>query len=161
MRRSMLLAGVLCLVSAFLGAVLALSVAVPTIVDAQEARIRAESVTLVGAGTDRLRLVTQWDGRGGNIISLAPDGTRRFVLSAGGIDVEDPDGSGISIFAQDGTTVARFGMGHGPLGNLPLSTSLIFWDQQGQARMRLSVAENGTPSMLMYDADGAVIWSAP
>ncbi|HZT05723.1 MAG TPA: hypothetical protein VFC51_01720 [Chloroflexota bacterium] len=66
----------------------------------------------------------------------------------------------MSVYAQDGTAVARFGMGRGPLGNLPPSTSMILWDQQGRPRIRLSVAEDGTPTMQMLDGDGAVIWSA-
>src|SRR2546423_3371275 len=67
MRRTILLAGALPFVSAFLGGVLALSVAAPRLVDAQEARIRAEALTITGAGTDRVRLGTKWDGQGGDL----------------------------------------------------------------------------------------------
>ena len=90
-----------------------------------------------------------------------PDGTPRFILGVGGIDVSDPGGSGFNIYAEDGTQVARFGIGHGPLGNLPLTTQMFLNDQTGQARIRLSVAQDGTPALLIYDEDGSVIWSAP
>jgi hypothetical protein len=161
MLRTVLLAGVLPFVSAFLGGSLALSLVVPSVVEAQEARIRAESVTIVGAGTDRLRLGTKWDGRGSDLSFIAPDGTERLIIGAGGIAVDDAGGSGINVVAEDGTQVARFGIGHGPLGGLPLTTQLFLNDLSGQTRIRLSVAENGTPAVLIYDADGSVIWSAP
>lgn len=48
MRRTILLASVLPFVSAFLGGVLAFSVAMPTFVEAQEGRIQAEQFTIVG-----------------------------------------------------------------------------------------------------------------
>src|SRR5947209_1229784 len=147
--------------SAFLGAILALGWAVPALVEAQEARLRAESLTVVGAGTDRVRLGTKWDGRASDFTLLAPDGTERLIIGAGGIAVDDPAGSGLNVVAEDGTQVARFGTGHGPLGNLPLTTQLFLNDQSGRTRIRLSVAEDGTPTMLIYDADGAVVWSAP
>ena len=161
MRRTILLAGALPFISAFAGGVLALSAVVPNLVEAQEARLRAESVTVVGAGTDRIRLATKWDGQASDFTLLAPDGTERLIIGAGGIAVHDPAGSGINVTAEDGTQVARFGTGHGPLGNLPLTTQMFLNDQSGQTRIRLSVAQDGTPAMLMYDVAGAVIWSAP
>jgi hypothetical protein len=44
---------------------------------------------------------------------------------------------------------------------LPVSTALTLNDLSGLRRLQLIVAEDGTPSMLMFDANGAVIWSAP
>ena len=161
MRRSMLLAVVLPFVSAFLGGSLALAWSAPSLVAAQDARLRAESLTVVGAGTDRVRLGTKWDGRASDFTLLAPDGTERLVVGAGGIAVDDPAGSGINVVAEDGTQVARFGTGHGPLGNLPLTTQMFLNDQTGQTRIRLSVAEDGTPRMFIYEADGSVAWTAP
>jgi hypothetical protein len=156
-----LVAVVLSFVSAILGGLVTAWVVLPPVIEAQEARIRAEALTVVGAGSDRAQFVTQWDGQGSELYYLDPDGTRRLVIGVGGIEVFDPDGSGISVFDRSGTAVARFGMGRGPLGNLPLSTSLILWDQDGRTRVRISVAEDGTPVMQMLDADGAVSWSAP
>jgi hypothetical protein len=161
MRRLILLASGLSFISAVVGGLFTAWLVVPSLVTAQEAHLRAEALTIVGAGSDRAQFVTQWEGQGSELYYLDPDGTRRLVVGVGGIDAMDPDGSGISVFDRDGTAVARFGMGRGPLGNLPLSTSLILWDQQGQSRIRISVAEDGTPIMQMFDAAGGVVWSAP
>jgi hypothetical protein len=161
MRRTILLAVVTPFVSAFLGGSLAIVFGAPSLVAAQEARIRAESLSIVGAGTDRVRLGTKWDGRASDFTLLAPDGTERLIIGAGGLAVDDPAGSGMNIVAEDGTQVARFGTGHGPLGGLPLTTQMFLNDSDGQTRIRLSVAEDGTPRMFMYDADGSVAWSAP
>jgi hypothetical protein len=161
MRRIMVLAGVLSFVSAVVGGLFTAWLVLPPLVAAQEARLRAEALTIVGAGSDRAQFITQWDGQGSELYYFDPDGTRRLVMGVGGIDADDPDGSGISVFDRAGTAVARFGMGRGPLGNLPLSTSLILWDQQGQTRVRISVAADGTPIMQMFDDNGAVVWSAP
>ena len=161
MKRTIVLAGVLAFVSAVLGGLITAWVVLPPLVQAQDARVRVEALSIVGAGSDRAQFVTQWDGQGSELYYLDPDGTRRLAIGVGGIDAMDPDGSGISVFGQNGTAVARFGMGRGPLGNLPLSTSLILWDQEGHPRVRVSVAEDGTPIMQLLDADGAVSWSAP
>jgi hypothetical protein len=161
MRRTLLVSGVLPFVSAFLGGAMALSMAMPIMTEAQEARIRAETVTVVGAGSDRVRLTTTGDGQIGDLSLLAPSGMRRLLLSEGGIDALDPASSGITIYAEDGTRVGRLGIGRGPNINLPVSTALTLNDLSGLRRLQLIVDEDGTPSMLMYDADGAVIWSAP
>jgi len=161
MQRRILVAGVLPFMSAFLGGVLAWSVVAPTLAEAQEARIRAELVSVIGAGTERIRLETKWDGQGSELTLFAPDGTPRLIMGSGGIAARDPAGSGINIVAEDGTQLARFGTGHGPLGNLPLTTQMFLNDQSGQARIRLAVAEDGTPRIFIYDADGSVKWSAP
>ena len=161
MRRTILLAGVLPFVSAFLGGAAAISLLAPVIVEAQESRLRAESLTVVGAGTDRIRVGTKWDGRASDFTLLAPDGTERLIIGAGGIAVDDPAGSGMNVVAEDGTQLARFGSGHGPLGGLPLTTQMFLNDQSGQTRIRLSVAEDGTPRIFIYDGDGSVAWSAP
>jgi hypothetical protein len=161
MRRTLLVSGFLPFVSAFLGGTLALSVAMPVMTQAQEARIQAETVTVVGAGTDRVRLTTNGDGQIGDLSMLASNGTRRLLLSEGGIDSPDASSSGITIYAGDGTRVGRLGIGRGPNANLPVSTALTLNDLSGLRRLQLIVDEDGTPSMLMFDADGAVIWSAP
>src|SRR5688572_13028944 len=59
MRRTIVLARVAAFVMAFLGSLAALALALPAIVGAQEARIRAEQFTVVGDnGADRIRLQT-------------------------------------------------------------------------------------------------------
>jgi hypothetical protein len=42
-----------------------------------------------------------------------------------------------------------------------VSTALTLNDLSGLRRLQLIVDEEGTPAMLMFDAAGAVIWSAP
>ena len=141
----------------------------PVMLQAQrlEATLRAESVTaefmrVVGAGSDRIQLATQWDGAGSDIRLLGPDGqTRRLVISSGGIDVPDPDGSGMNVYNQSGVVVARLGQGRGPLGNQPLTNLLFLSDQNGRRRILLAVDSNGNPTIRLLDAFGNTIWSAP
>jgi hypothetical protein len=146
----------------------------PVAVEAQRlaARLRADSVTAefmrvvgadtVSAGQDRIQLATQWAGQGADIRLLGPDGqTRRVVISSGGIDVPDADGAGMNVYNQNGVTVARLGMGHGPLGNQPLTNLLFLSDQDGRRRILLSVDASGAPSIKLLDAQGKVTWSTP
>lgn len=137
-----------------------------------EATLMAESVTaqfmrVVGAnsdvaGSDRLQLATQWNGAGPNVRLLGPDGqTRRVVISAGGIEVPDPDGSGMNVYNQNGVVVGRFGQGRGPLGNQPLRNLLFLSDQNGKQRILLAVDSSGNPTIRLMDALGNIIWSAP
>jgi hypothetical protein len=148
-------------------------VARPLAVQAQrlEATLMAESVTarfmrVVGAdsdvaGSDRIQLATQWDGAGPNVRLLGPGQTRRVVISAGGIEVPDPDGSGMNVYNQNGVVVGRFGQGRGPLGNQPLRNLLFLSDQNGKQRILLAVDSSGNPTIRLLDAFGNVIWSAP
>ena len=146
----------------------------PALLEAQrlEATLKAESVTaefmrivgadFLGTGVDRVQLGTQWGGRGADIRLLAPDGqTNRVIISSGGINVPDPDGSGMNIYNQSGVTVARLGFGRGPQGNQPLRNLLFLADQDGHQRIVLAVDQFGTPSIKLFDASGNVIWSAP
>src|SRR5690242_3354420 len=109
MRRKVL-GAMLPLACGLLGGILAR----PAVVEAQHlaATLKAGSVTaefmrivgadFLGTGEDRVLMGTQWDGQGADIDLLAPDGqTRRLVLSTGGIDVHDPDGSGMSVYNQN------------------------------------------------------------
>jgi hypothetical protein len=146
----------------------------PAVLEAQRlaATLKAESVTALfmrvvgadalGTGVDRIQMGTQWDGQGADIRLLGPDGqTSRLVISSGGINVPDPDGSGMNIYNQSGVPVARLGMGRGPQGNQPLTTLLFLADQDGHRRILLSVDQNGTPSIKLLDAQGNITWSAP
>jgi hypothetical protein len=149
-------------------------VARPLVVQAQrlEATLMAESVTaqfmrVIGAssavtGSDRIQLGTQWNGAGPNVRLLGPDGqTRRVVISAGGIEVPDPDGSGMNVYNQNGIVVGRFGQGRGPFGNQPLRNLLFLSDQNGKQRILLAVDSSGNPTIRLMDALGNTIWSAP
>jgi hypothetical protein len=158
------------LAAGLLGGVLAR----PAVVEAQylAATLKAGSVTaefmrivgadFLGTGEDRILMGTQWDGQGADIDLLAPDGqTRRLVLSSGGIDVPDPDGSGMQFYNQSGVVVGRFGMGHGPRGTQPLTNVLFLSDQDGHRRILLSVDQSGNPSIKLLDAQGNVTWHVP
>lgn len=149
-------------------------VARPLVIEAQrlEATLMGESITaqfmrVIGAGndvagSDRIQLATQWDGGGPNVRLLGPDGqTRRVVISAGGIEVPDPDGSGMNVYNQKGVVVGRFGQGRGPLGNQPLRNLLFLSDQNGKQRILLAVDSSGNPTIRLMDAYGNIIWSAP
>ena len=168
--RGKLLGAMLPLAAGLLGGVLAR----PVILEAQKlaATIKAESVTAqfmrivgadtLGTGEDRIQLGTRWDGQGADIQLLGPDGqTSRLVISSGGINVPDPDGSGMNIYNQNGIPVARLGMGRGPQGNQPLANLLFLADQDGHRRIVLSVDQYGTPSIKLLDAQGHITWSAP
>jgi hypothetical protein len=162
MRRTLLLSIVLPLLMGFLGAVLAQTLAMPALVAAQDARIRAERVTVVGDnGVDRIDLAT---GPGLNVAVQVNDsnGARRAGFNTGGLLAgNDPDGSGFNVWAADGSTpMVRLGTGRGPSGTGPLRNLLYLTDWQGQIRIRLMVDENGTPSMEMLDAEGTITWSA-
>jgi hypothetical protein len=168
--RRKLLGAVMPFAAGLIGGVLAQ----PVVLEAQRlaATLMAQSVTaefmrVVGADTlapdsDRIQLGTQWGGQGADIRLLSPDGqTNRLVISSGGINVPDADGSGMNIYNQSGVVVARLGMGRGPVGNQPLSNLLFLSDQNGSRRILLSVDANGTPSIKLLDAQGRVVWSAP
>jgi hypothetical protein len=162
MWRRALVSVVLPLVMGFLGTVLAHSLALPRLADAQDARIRAEQVTVVGDnGVDRVDLAT---GPGVNVAVQVMDanGARRAGFNTGGLLAgNDPDGSGFNVWAADGTTpLVRLGTGRGPTGAGPLRNLLFLTDWEGHIRIRLSVDENGTPSMEMLDANGNVTWRA-
>jgi hypothetical protein len=146
------------------------SIAQPLMLQAQrlEANLMAESVTAEFMRTvapvdksDRIQLATQWDDDGSDIRLLGPDGqTRRLVISSGGIDAIDPDGSGMNIYNKNGVVVGRLGQGRGPLGDQPLTNLLFLSDQNGRRRILLSVDANGNPNIKLMDASGNVLWSA-
>jgi hypothetical protein len=159
MRRMVFLTGVVSFAMAFLGTVMASTLAVPAVVGAQEARIRAEAVTVVGGnGADRVSLRTAPSGRA-FVEVLGADGSQRLSAGTGG--GPGPDEAGFVVRASDGTTsAARLGTGRGPVGDGPLRNSLTLFDGQEQARVALAVGEDGTPSIRMLDASGNVTWEA-
>ena len=162
MQRTILLTGAVSFAMAFLGTLVASTLAVPAVVGAQEARIRAEQLTIVGDnGADRINLITR-PGVNSEVQVADTNGIRRASFNTGGFTFgNDPDAAGFNIWAPNGaTSVMRLGMGRGPAGDQPLTTRLSLSDQQGQPRILLLLAEDGTPSIRMLDASGTVTWDA-
>jgi hypothetical protein len=160
MKRTILLTGAVSFVMAFLGAALAVTLAIPAAVGAQEARIRAEQFATIGDnGADRIHLGTGPGGRASVQVLAADGSTPRVTLATGGSLAEggtNPRGAGIDVFALDGTQVVRLGT----TGPNTLGVQLRLRDQAGRDRVQVSVAEDGTPAIELLDADGYVTWSA-
>ena len=99
MRRTILLAGVLPFVSAFLGGVLALSLVVPSPATAQSSQaqeVRASAFTLVGPdGTVLAELRPTSTNRVSDLTLYDATGTRRLQMTGSGV---------FRAFDQDGTT---------------------------------------------------------
>ena len=161
MKRTVFLSGAAAFIMAFFGTVLASAVAVPAVVGAQEARIRAEQLTLVGAnGADRVNLLTQ-PGIQARVAVADTNGVSRVQMgTGGGAAGDDPDNAGLGVFLADGTPVIRLGMGHGRALDQALRNNLNLNDWQGNTRIALRIDESGTPSIQMLDATGKVTWEA-
>jgi hypothetical protein len=156
MRRTIWLSVVLPLVMGFLGALLAQTLALPTVVDAQDARIRAERFTVVGDnGADRVRLQTG-PGIAARLLVLDAEGAPRATIGTGGADGDLPLATAIFLNTSDGTQVGRLGVGAEGEGTVALHLR----DRAGRDRVLLRVADDGTPSIQILDAAGAVTWSA-
>src|SRR5215210_5179675 len=161
MKRAICLAGLVSFLMAFLGTTLAFAVALPGLVGAQETRLRAEQLTVVGDnGADRVGIQT---GPGGaaSMRLLDANGTLRSMTSTGGQERgDDPDAAGIAFRNSSGTQVIRLGTGRGPSSTGPLVQGLQLTDQQGRQRAWMRVEEDGTPSIYMLDAEGNETWRA-
>jgi hypothetical protein len=163
MQRAILVAAVP-FVSAFLGSILAFRLLLPSMVEAQEARIRAEQVIVVGDnGAERIRLSTG-PGIIGALGVFSPDGaTARVTIATGGLPTlggRVPESAGLNVFADDGTQLVRLGTSGRP-GQFEPGSNLVLHDAQGHPRIIELVDANGSPSILFLDADGNVTWSAP
>lgn len=160
MRRTILLSGAASLILGFTGSIAANVIAVPRVVEAQAARIRAEQFTLVGDnGADRVNLLVG-PGPASTVQVLDTEGVPRAQINTGSRRGEDPDHASFVVLAPDGTTTsARLGMGDA--GVISRATSLSLRGPDGRPRVAIRVEEDGTPSMRMFDAAGNVTWSAP
>ena len=124
--------------------------------DADVAQDGTPSVALRGAdGTDRIRMITgpadksliaALDANGTQRVELAVGGSNGTLLDAESLNVDDVSHNEI---AQLGTSASTPGRGH-----LRLS------DADARPRLVLNVADDGTPSIQMFDAAGNVTWSA-
>jgi hypothetical protein len=136
---------------------------ISSLVEAQEAHIRAEQFTAVGDnGADRVRLRTGPAIRAGvDVMSL--DGALRASIDTGGtIASPNPDGASYTIRGGDGTiSLARLGTINNEAARTVEGMVMFLDDSRGNRRARMRVADDGTPSIELLDASNNVIWSAP
>lgn len=159
MRWTIILAGSVSFAMALLGTTLALALVAPTLVSAQEARVRAEQVTILGdGGAERIRLQTG-PGINARMVVLSADGTPRANIATGGAQGTTPEGAGFTLLTSTGTPVGRLGMGDPAMMDDGV-VNLHLRDRSGRDRILLKVAEDGTPSIELMDANGTVTWSA-
>jgi hypothetical protein len=161
--RTIVLSIVLPFMSALLGASLAMHFAAPNPVEAQDARLRAEQLSIVGSsGAERVQLQTG-PGIAAGLYLLDENGGRRVQLSTGapaGAGGGNPDAMGLTFNASDGSTaLARIGSINTPDGAVA-GMRLFLSDQQGNRRIDLSVDETGNPNIRLLDENGNATWSA-
>ena len=159
MRRTVLLASLLSFVSASLGAALAVGLLVPPLVEAQETRLRADSLTIASAGgVDRIRL-SQGPGELSTLQIVDTKGQIRTNLAYGGPAGDNPESQGARFRNAAGRSRAFLGVLAAPPENL--DSVLELQDAQGLVRLILAVSPEGDASIQFRDADGNVTWSAP
>ena len=170
MRRAVFLCGATSFLMAFLGGILAFSLVLPSMAEAQQTAPGTTALNFSdGNGANRIRLAQNPNGSA-QITLLGPDGTspRAQLNTGGGPGNPIPDQVGFTLLAADGTTrMVTLGSNlAGPGGPSPTNNVnapgevFLLHDAQGQARIRIQVAPDGTPSMAMLDANGNVTWSA-
>lgn len=168
MKRGTLLTAIISsIVSAGLTTVVLLLALLPSIVEAQVARVTAEGLTVVRSdGLEGLTAEVRPDG-GGVLQVLGVDGqtvrvqvgaggTRNCAVGEAGAACRAGGNAGVSIMHPDGTLATRVGL----LGQT-ITPGVQLVDAQGNVRFRASLDLEGNPTVQLFDAEGAVIWSAP
>ena len=121
MRRTIVLAGVLPFVSAFLGGVLALSLIAPSSATAQSGQlqeVRATAFTLVGQDGTVLARLAPGNLGFGNLALFDTAGTQRLQLQGNGrMGVNDADGT---LVFQAGRSFEASGTGRPPVNGVEL-----------------------------------------
>lgn len=161
MRRAIVLCGVTSLIMGFLGALLALTLVTPVVASTLETRIQAERFYITDAdGRDRVALRTV-PGISAGVAVNDTNGVARISINTGGARTGgiNLEAVGLNVNASDGTQIGRLGTINTPEGTVA-GMRLALNDRQGTPRIRLTVAEDGTPSIQMLDANGNVTWSA-
>jgi hypothetical protein len=148
-----------------IGTIVALNVLAPAVVEAQETRIRAESVDVVdGNGTSRI-LMSAGLGARVSMLLRSQAGINRISISTGGDPAFggiSPDDAYVRVFAPEGPRgaggllpIASLGTTQGGAGS-----TLDLKDRNDQTRIQLLVDADGNPSIEMRDASGNVTWRA-
>ena len=149
MRLTILVTGMVSFASAFLGGILAFSLVVPGVVEAQQNRLQAESMTI--AGSDGLGRVQIGTGPAVNshIVVLDANGGLRAQMQTGGTAGTNAAQTNLSLFAPGATgtmdAAVRLGTGADRRASLDLA------DQNRADRISLDVAPDGTPAIVMRD----------
>src|SRR5438270_13790488 len=122
---------------------------------APSTKIRAAEFVVVGEnGADRV-IVQSGPGIHASVRLLDADGKRVAAFTTGGGQGERPGYVGINIFNDQNINVLRVGTDVNFAG-----THVLLNDNQGNTRMRLAVAADGTPSIELLDAQGKITWRA-
>jgi hypothetical protein len=147
-------------ITSILSTTLVLTLALPSVVAAQEATLHADQKTGVGpGGTDRV-VLSMGQGINASAAVLGTDGRTRTLMGAGGPTGNEPETADFVLWAQDGTRIARLGTRNTSTSHAA-GVDLALADSAGHVRIDMVVDENGTPSIQMFDGDGNVTWSAP
>lgn len=152
MRRTVVISGVASFTMAFVGTLLALALALPPMVEAQQSRLRAEALAIWAPnGADRIRL----QGQGQAIAVLGEDGqTARVTMNSGGPAANpDPRNAGVNLYTQDGVAIGRLGTQLGPDGEL-WGGRLRLGDPDGTDRLDLTTGPGVRAAVTLRDATG-------
>jgi hypothetical protein len=160
-RRTLLLSGIVSFVMALIATIGAMVVLQPSNAGAQLASLRASQLSIAGdSGADRILLEASPGPDEGALKLLDANGMSRVAMEMGGPKGDDPNAYGFHLRAADGTIVGNLGTARNAAGE-DTGITLTLNDQSGHSRVRILVADDGTPSISLLDADGNVTWSAP
>ena len=81
-------------------------------------------------------------------------------MGAGVPTGQAPETADFVLWAQDGTRIARLGT-RDTMDSHAAGVDLFLADSQGKMRLDMLAAEDGTPAIHIFDANGDLTWSAP
>jgi len=151
MQRAVILFGAVSFVMALLGTIVGMTLAVPAIVEAQQAKLSGSAVSVIGDnGADRV-LLSSGPGAKSQVAALDPSGRNRINLTVGGENGNAPANEGVNLDDINGAELARIGTG----GDLTPGRAIMrLSDQAENPRVIESVASDGTPSIALRDDMG-------
>ena len=159
MARTIMLAGLTSFMVAVLGTWLTTTLLLPHHVAAQGVRPPHEGA-MVGTAMDRVRA---FQGPGSAASLELFDLSEQAVVR---IEIADRHGTldqGYVLRAPSGVPIMRLGTigNHPVLPPLMHSANLILRDDTGTDRIRLLIADDGTPSLELIGTTESLIWTAP
>ena len=137
----------------------------PSLVDAKVDQLRAGQIVAISdTGAERVRLLPG-PGELAQVSLANAQGEDRIRLRVETTADGQPDaGIAIRTAGDNPVTMMRLGtVAQDPELPAPLlhSANLILRDESGHDRIRLLVADDGTPRIDLIDATGQLVWSAP